>query len=159
MSNKQQAPAKMPLYNNADFTCGRCESVWKADYTDLARLRNNQAIACKNCQCELLMNDDELQLLNDRFKQAEKLSRTALYFAIPYFIVCAVVGFLYSGVITVFMIIAGFMILMTMRSSLTKDGIDHFHLKSTPQELTDTNTVNKTPKKFKKKKKKKKTDK
>lgn len=153
MSNKQQAPVQMPLYNNADFTCGHCESVWKANYTDIANLRNNQEIACKSCQCKLLMSTDELKLLNDRFEQSEKLSRTALYFAIPYFIVCAVVGFLYSGVITVFMIIAGFMILMTMRSSLTKDGLDHFHLKTTQQHLTDTNTVSNVSKKPKKKKK------
>lgn len=151
MTNEQQAPEKMPLYNNADFTCGHCESVWKADFTDIAKLRNKMPIACKTCHCELVMTYDDLLLLEHRFEESEKLSKRAIWFAIPYFIVCAAIGFLYSGIITIIMIIAGFMILMTMRSSLTKNGIDHFQLEPIIKKPLNSNPHKQHKRKRKKK--------
>lgn len=152
MPIKQQTPVKMPLYNNADFTCGSCDSLWKADYADIAKLRKEQPIHCKNCQCELIMANEDLLLLEQRFKESEKLSKIAILFAIPYFILCAAIGFLYSGIITIIMIVAGFMILMTMRSSLTKNGIDHFLLHPCKKEPLDIHTNNNRHKRKHKKK-------
>lgn len=125
MTNQQT-----PIYNDADFECECCKSVWKVSYTDLAKLRNQHSIPCKSCQCELVITEAELQVINDKFKQSEKLSKIAICFTFPYFIICAIVAFIYGGLLSAIMIAAGFIILMTMRSSLTKEGITHFHLKA-----------------------------
>lgn len=131
MSEKQQSPAKMPIYNNADFVCERCDSTWKIDYTEIAQLRKGSPINCKQCRCELAMTDEDLATLQERFAQSEKLSKLAVLFIFPYLIICVIVGFTYGGVFTAIMIAAGFIILMTMRSSLTKNGIDRFVLRAT----------------------------
>ncbi|MFD1259969.1 hypothetical protein [Entomomonas asaccharolytica] len=155
MANNQQTTHNTPLYKNADFTCGRCDSLWQATYIDIAALRANQPIACKSCNCELIMSDEELQTLNQRFAQSEKLSKRAIYFTLPYFVLCAVIGFIYGGMATTVMIVIGFMVIITMRKSLMKDGIDHFHLIALKKEPTNqTQAKNQNKPSFKKKKKK-----
>lgn len=155
MANDQSTTYKSPLYKNADFTCERCDNVWQATYTDIAALRAKQAIACPNCHNEVIMTDDELQLINQRFAQSEKLSRRATYFTLPYFMACAVIGFLYGGIATTVMIVIGFMVIITMRRSLTKDGLDHFHLTPLHAEPTNQAQAKNQSKPSPKKKKKK----
>lgn len=155
MANDQQTTHKVPLYKNADFTCGRCDNVWQDNYTEIAALRAKQAIACPNCNSEVIMTDDELQLINQRFAQSEKLSKWAAYFVLPYFMVCAIIGFMYGGIVTTVMIVIGFMVIITMRKSLTKDGIDHFHLIPLHAESNDQTQLKAQNKPSNKKKKKK----
>lgn len=150
MSN-QQISHKMPIYKSANFECGRCSSEWQADYGDIANLRKNLPIHCKHCSTELLITDEDKQKIDQRFEKSEKLSKRAVIFTVPYFIICAVIAFAYSGVATIVMLVIGFMIIITMRSSLAEDGIDHFILK--PLHPNDTNNL--LNQKIQKKKKKK----
>lgn len=143
MSN-QQTTHKMPIYKSADFECGRCDSEWQADYGDIAKLRKNLPINCKHCTSELVMSDEDKQKLEQRFIKSEKLSKRAVIFTIPYFIICAIVAITYSGIATTVMLIIGFMVIVTMRSSLAEDGIDHFILKPLHPDETDQVASKKT---------------
>ena len=147
----QQKSHKMPIYKSANFECGRCNSEWQADYGDIAKLRKTIPIHCKHCSIELLMSNEDRQKLEQRFAKSEKLSKRAIIFTIPYFIICAIVAFAYSGIATAVMLIIGFMIIATMRSSLAEDGIDLFILKP----LHPTNIDNVVKQKPQKKNKKK----
>lgn len=150
MPNQLQ-PHKMPIYKSADFECSRCHSEWQADYGDIAKLRKNMPINCKHCSIELLLTEEDREKLEQRFAKSEKISKRAVIFTIPYFIICAIVAITYSGIATTIMLIIGFMVIITMRSSLAEDGTDHFIL--TPLQPTPQNETNKKPSRKNKKKK------
>lgn len=137
MASQAQSAHKMPIYKQADFECSRCESIWQADYSDIANLRANKSIHCKNCKAELVMNSDELQTLNNQFEKSEKVSKRTVIFIIPYFLLCGVIALTFGGLATFIMLLIGFMIILTIRRSLTPDGIDHFNLMSSKKAETN----------------------
>lgn len=128
MASSTPNTPQMPIYKQADFECGRCDSVWQANYSDIANLRKQIPIHCKNCDTELTMAEDELQLINERFTKSEKVSKRTIIFIIPYFLLCGVSAIKFGGIGTFIMLLIGFMIIVTIRRSLTELGIDHFHL-------------------------------